>query len=324
MRIVIHVGLHKCASTFLQKNIFPAISGEKVTYFRDVHRLADVINSGSEDEYARKKSDLLDFLQSRYQFDDLKMRDDKNIFLISSEVLCKSSKRNNCDIRIKRIYDVFPESEIIIIIRNQIDYIDSIYRQNIKEGSFSKDFDSFLEEFRCGLYNLDYADILEEYYKYYRKDRINLFYLENLRRNPRDFVESVLDCIGIAAPGNIDIKPVNEKFSSSSVAMMLRYYRIFGAPGKSRGNKINQIRAFDIPHMKGVPRHVMLVKKIASKIRPSVLMGRVLFFAQKFWKTDGPIFETSSYYEEYLHRFRNMNAELKSRFKLDDLPDEYV
>lgn len=168
MQMIIHVGLPRTGSTFLQKEIFPNIPNVNFMYKPFIRQL--------------------------------KPQGDK-INIISNENLCnisfkKISLKNGLDtaIILKKIY---PEAKIILIIRNIEDWYKSIYNftRRYDKSSFEEWYTKStigLSEFATEL--CTYVSTLEELFG---KENVLILRYETLRDNPNEFVGQVCDFIGV-------------------------------------------------------------------------------------------------------------------------------
>jgi hypothetical protein len=133
MKVAVHIGLHKTATTTLQRRIFPNLPGLK---FIDSARsaAADII-------YALQVQDPIYFDSAHARIVLLSTFSPEKVNLISSESLSGSLYsavgKRDLDHRhsiIKNIQRTLPEAKIILVLRRQDQYARSVYRQYIKRG----------------------------------------------------------------------------------------------------------------------------------------------------------------------------------------------
>ncbi len=130
--IYIHLGLHKTATTLLQKHFFPLYNGD--IYYLDLQRelrpfLLYILRT-HDLEFDTKVAQSL-FLQHIPE-----AARTRNTYIISEEELCGSPWNNAAD-RIRsfdRLNMIYPAAKYIIFLRNQEDITDSLYLQYIKAG----------------------------------------------------------------------------------------------------------------------------------------------------------------------------------------------
>ena len=129
MRKIIHLGANKTGSTTLQRNLFSQLSdivylGEDCkNYFLYKNSLDSLV---SDDDVYYSSSDLESI------FNEVVKDSDKSIFLYSNEDILTSRVPTQCA---RRLHNLMPEAEILLVIRNQIDAIQSFYSNH---GSFLK------------------------------------------------------------------------------------------------------------------------------------------------------------------------------------------
>lgn len=127
-RTIIHVGLHKTASTLLQEKVFPQVKG-----FRYLTRPYTQFNiSWNQLQYADDTLYDADLMESLLR--PLRMQN----LLISDESLSGNPTQlaySNRSMIAHRLKNHFPEAEIILVIRGQQDIICSQYNMWVK-GSY--------------------------------------------------------------------------------------------------------------------------------------------------------------------------------------------
>jgi hypothetical protein len=172
--VVVHVGLHKTATTFLQREIFPKL--ENVNFIK--------LNAGHP-------GDIL--------YVEL---DDSRINVISSESLSgypflvhddvDAACRDRMAIRLNRI---FPNARIIVGIRDKDDWLQSLYKQYFKTRPMNTE-KTFLEFFDEGYLDHEgYISLLRELFP-----EVYVYRYEQLCDSPDDFVKGICDFIGVPVP----------------------------------------------------------------------------------------------------------------------------
>jgi len=144
-----HIGYPKTATSFLQDEIFPQF---KSIHFIPLSELKDpLLKITSQDEF--------NFDYKKIREDIISKLDPDKPNLISFEGLCGEIifKHTNQKQIADRLHKLFPESHIIIIIRNQYDLIKSLYRQSIHLGG-TKKFTEFIN-FQYGKIKPSYITI---------------------------------------------------------------------------------------------------------------------------------------------------------------------
>ncbi len=169
MDIVIHVGLHRTGSTFLQKEVFPKLQNVNYVYRYNMN--------------------------SRNQLLAVKL-DENKINLISEEGLTRHNFRDDNETSMieisNRIYRVFPDARIILVLRDKKEWLNSLYKMNCRYS-----FDSWFDN----IFNKDDLDF-DGYVDHIRGLFSDVLVLDYglLRDDPNVFVKQVCDFIGVNVP----------------------------------------------------------------------------------------------------------------------------
>lgn len=137
MRNILHVGFHKTGSTHLQTEVFPKLPGVHLLTrpHTEIFALFNRLKYDLDAEFPEKELRLLiDSLVSRSP--------NAEVLLISDETLLGAPYKNylNRDIIAARLSKLFPDGEVIIFLRGQLDLIDSMYNQYVKVGALHCEF----------------------------------------------------------------------------------------------------------------------------------------------------------------------------------------
>lgn len=163
--IIIHIGLHKTATTFLQKDIFPYVRGYNFIYYFDFKKSY---------KYSKK-------------------------IIISDETLSGTpffNKDPNVRFDIAgKLKLLFPEARILLVLREKEGWVKSLYGEYVRKGGYCS-FNTFKKNFNKGWL---------EYHKYidYLKNTFNdlyVCYYEDLRFNHYKFVKNICFWIGVKPP----------------------------------------------------------------------------------------------------------------------------
>jgi hypothetical protein len=220
MQHVLHVGLAKSASTFLQCNYFNYIKGyEYETSCRQCGSLASVFNwlfkiNKSYDNLSYRKKYLRNDYPSKSNLNINKAVRESATYianlsrpiLLSSEGLCGVSYspcRNNYEINLL-IKEIFDDCKIILIVRKQDDWCDSIYRQLVfnenRFGLYIKFSDLYAT--KPSLKSLSYSgelnwhELYRNYTDIFGKENVLCLPYEQLVDNSKKFVEILNSFIG--------------------------------------------------------------------------------------------------------------------------------
>jgi hypothetical protein len=224
MNLLIHIGLHKTATTWLQQSFF-AVHPE-------VHLLNDYMNPWHDEltSYIIKSGEDFSSAECRGIFQkriDKLPTSDKGAYVISSEELVGNplSGGYNRGTIAKRLADTFPEAKIMITTRNQSDTLYSLHQQMIKMGYVG----SMTQLLKEDLWTrpcfqkqfLDYLTLYNLYLGYYDKESIGLFTQEELKLNSEVFIKEIYSFLNIDSDKfKINTSPVAKGLSERKISAM--------------------------------------------------------------------------------------------------------
>lgn len=187
--IVLHVGLHKTGTTFLQLRVFPNMKG--------VHLVV------------HPKIFLLKLDENRVNLISDESLTGRPHYLIGNE-----GKRFA-----DALYSLFPNARIIIGFREVNSWFESIYKQYVYRGgtiSRSK-FRSLMDKSF-----LDFNSYLENF-KHFRE--IHIYQYEELVKNPDNVIKKMSDFIGVPMPEYTLVRDnVSLSSSQTNVLRRLNYF----------------------------------------------------------------------------------------------------
>lgn len=250
LKIFIHIGCAKAASTTLQKHLFdkhPEINNLGIYPRGNIGKDSSEINSNCaylKDENIRK------FYSNLVSLDGIEYRYSGNIelykiaikpYVKSEQINLFSSERftsvlwSHDDITTKayRLKELFPIAKIILVIRNQFNIIKSQYRDHpfdprcVRIGrpvSLDKWIKIAFEDRLVKYFSsLNYYEIINLYSEIFGRDNIGVFLFEELVYNPNNFAEKISNFLGINPELSKAI--LNNKHENISVSQRYNYYR---------------------------------------------------------------------------------------------------
>lgn len=158
----VHIGFPKNFSTSLQRSFFskhPDIhylgigcKNDNVNYINDkiTSSIEMYVRYAKEIVYQKKKDQIINWFKSEFNNAE---KSNKKLVGLSAEILTATFSSNDNDIYTKasRIHEIFgSNTKIIMIVRNQLDLLKSMYHECIRNG-----------------YPLTYAKFIEYQYKYH-------------------------------------------------------------------------------------------------------------------------------------------------------------
>ncbi len=186
--IFIHIGYHKTGTTFLQKLVFPLLKANLVM-------IPDVTYIAQSKNYDPKH--FIEMLNNQYVVDKY----DKTI--MSQETLSGRGDGNpvwDKYLIAKRLHATFPGGKILIVIRNQFDYILSLYTfRVIKRGIEKRNLSDYLEDiFEKRLLNkLRYDELIKYYINLFGKESVLVLTYEQLVKDHNKFISKISQFINV-------------------------------------------------------------------------------------------------------------------------------
>ncbi len=238
-RIILHVGLHKTATTFLQERVFPNLPG--VAFVHPLHRpqpgdgpierfmLELFFRNAASIDLARHAEEIGEWLAGV----------DAPTVLISSEAIVgwPIENHSNFAVNADMLHALFPNAQIWLVVRRQDKWVESAYAQLLKAG-FSTSIERYLnwdgqsfDRYNVGLYNgpnvdardLDWGAFDRWYRRSFGKDAVLTLPFELFADDSAAFLRAFYEFAGIEGGVFPDTSErVNERWSplASTVARM--------------------------------------------------------------------------------------------------------
>lgn len=201
--ILIHVGWPKAASTFLQRRVFPASGlpfaevGERFPFGTVAARPIDLVNLEEGFDAEAMRAGFLG---------------DRDALILSQETL-SGHLHGYPLIDAERIAGnlarAFPEARILMVTRNQFDYVLSLYAFRVAiRGHETRSLARFVrEEAREGLLErIEFHRLAETYERLFGRGRVLALPMEMLARDPAAFLGRLSDFAGWP-PGKLSVPP---------------------------------------------------------------------------------------------------------------------
>ena len=135
---------------------------------------------------------------------------------------------------VKKIVQFNPDAKFIVMLRNPIELVESLYYENRKSGT--EKFDKFSEAWRARLdrrihpvnrnpYSFQYEDIaklgqqLERLYREVDRNKVHTILYDDFAKNPGAIYRSVLSFLGVNDDGRIHFNVVNVKQTYRSMLL---------------------------------------------------------------------------------------------------------
>ena len=248
MTIFLHIGLHKTASTFLQKCLFPNLDRSRICYnppelnssLRTIFRLSDA---------PENLVDYRDTCVSRAQALIKAWESGANgrTLLLSHEGFSQFDFAQDYDEHAALLKKIIPNANIIVFLRFQPDWLLSLYRQTVYVGEHQS-ISNFLN-YRNGEFNpvndiyndrgllqtnalgADWCLLIDAYITRYGRDNVHVFFFEDFISNRRQVIDELCDLLGVVPPGYAQEQVINRGLSALTIAVLIARFNILHALG---------------------------------------------------------------------------------------------
>lgn len=195
-----HIGIHKTATTWLQRDVFPqhpelwvATVGTRPARIPKLIKQLWMINelSFNPDEWHQEFTTLLN-----------EHVPPERIVGLSAENLSGHGMTGARSAYLtQRLATLFPQLKIILVLRHPVQYVKSIYTQYVIEGG-TKSLGVFLCDStipgRALVQRLDYQGLIRLYQQTFGKQNVLVLPYEWLRESPTDYLNAMWAFIGVS------------------------------------------------------------------------------------------------------------------------------
>lgn len=227
-KLLIHVGYHKTGSTFWQKNIFRAENINLLDRAEVQHELLQ------PSVYEFSKKHFNDWLSQRLVPNQLNVISDEEL---SGNIHTYGNGRSITFEMIERLSEIeVADVYILMFIRNQVDMIDSCYRQYVKRGgscSFNnyvnpKGLGSHRHRFpRFSLEHFRYDDVISHWYRKLDKESVLIYTYERFKQSPDEILKDLSQKLSIPLTSFSTEKQANKGLSNVSITLARISNRMF-------------------------------------------------------------------------------------------------
>lgn len=197
----IHIGLHKTATTWLQEGLFPAVRNYRCVPEQDVEEIFLNVDALAFDPEAawRRLRDL---------------GGESHPLIVSQEELSGNPHNGGLygcfskDVAM-RIAATVPNPRIVIVLREQVDMIATVYKQYIHDGGTHRPRrylyphahrgGAFRRPYKLPTFrfeHFDYAARIRFYDSIFGRDNVKVYLYEDFRQDGQAFVERMADDLG--------------------------------------------------------------------------------------------------------------------------------
>lgn len=242
-QVVLHIGLHKTATRFLQRAVFANLDPIHFLFNPQqlFHDLRQAVRHPGDVVWARRAEDAAK--RAREEAGD-------RTIVISDPSISGDMYSSHVDYRENRdlVHRLFPNATILYFVRRQADWLHSAYRQALAKGP-GMPIEFFLNfhdgEFRereaprignarnVNALDLRFLDIYREYADAFGPERVYLFRQEDLRQRPGDIYRRVAEALEIDELGE-ERGRVSSNRSFSALAIHLFFPGVYFRPPQGR------------------------------------------------------------------------------------------
>jgi hypothetical protein len=205
--IVLHIGLHKTATRFLQRAVFRSL--DPALYWVNPEPLGHALRQA-----ARHPGDEKRRARARAAAAEARAAAGTRTLVLSDPAISGDMYNSHADYldNLELVHELFPDASVIYFVRRQSDWLQSAYRQALVKGHgqpierFLNFYDgAFRERIAPRLYGvrnvaaltLRFLDIYRAYADRYGAQRVFLLRQEDLRQRPQQVYARLAEALGL-------------------------------------------------------------------------------------------------------------------------------
>lgn len=207
VNIVLHIGIQRTGTTFLQHEVFPKLN---IRYISPAFFKYGNIGTLAEFHGYILKEDTLISNENMY-----------------CDIWNKEDSRFD---RLEVLHKLFPFAKIIIGIRRKEILMNSWYKKSIASGA-TWNYKEFLDQINTAFF--DYEPYLQRLNELFRE--VFIYRYEDFRKKPYKVIEKMCDFIGVRSP-EIEKEAYNRKWNIGYTEYQIKIARIINKIFKTRLN----------------------------------------------------------------------------------------
>ena len=227
--LLIHVGVQKAGSTWLQKEVFPTFKDvtvltKEIESYAIFHRYLIYGKPVGDDEDSQQRRDTLDRLLAEIESED-------RTYLLSSEGLSGSQYLKGFDQNAikQRIQELNCEKKILLLVREQKSLLRSIYKQYVLDGGTLDE-----DQFQDSRLNAKFLDVgffdfqskCELWMDCVTKDNFKVMAYEDISRyGHQTFAAKIGEFFGLELSGKVDERWVRTGLTGTRLRMVRWFNR---------------------------------------------------------------------------------------------------
>ena len=192
-----HIGYHRTGSTFLQKKVLPQFHDNAFLFLpHENNKIGSALIE--EPNYKQEITTCLGELQSDFESSEGSGKP----IVVSGEGLSGDMFHDYLDMP-EKIYALFPNAKIVVMIRSQLSIIPSMYEYvYLKAGgtmSYSKFLAKTIENDKFNYYKL-----LSKYIDVFGRDAVKIKLYEDLKQDQKGFFDDILNFMELSSNYHIE------------------------------------------------------------------------------------------------------------------------
>lgn len=239
-RIVLHIGLPKTGTTWLQSLFFPCQNEINYIDIAPQNNLSDkhpaLVELIRISRIAHVDLSDADLDRSREIIERYLDPERINVFSNENRFPGVHTVYSGGDIYsvIKNLHVLYPRMKIVLILRNQMEMLSSLYLQRLDTGGECGTFRQYLDSCVSSLIPyLKYEDLIVILQDVFTETNVYISTYENLKADPVQYLKNLSAFMGLSVP-NLDIQSkrlVNRSLSLHSMYVALSMNRVCRAVG---------------------------------------------------------------------------------------------
>ena len=229
-RVVLHIGLHKTGTRYLQRRVLRPLDGERFQV--NPSPLWPAIRNA-----VRHPDDAATSAIARDAVQAWRDSGDPRTLVLSEPHISGDMYGNHHDhaANTRLMHELFPEARIIYFVRNQADWLQSAYRQQLVKGAsvpvhvflnhYDGEFRPRLDRWTYGARTVEplnqrFLEIYEGYAETFGPEAVYLFRQEDLKTRPKQVRARLAAALGIAdLPVDTGGKSENRSYSALAIRL---------------------------------------------------------------------------------------------------------
>ena len=300
--LLVHIGLHRTGSTWIQRSFLPCDETGIGDAWPDREDLGRRLIMAGKHSYS--KTAILEELQDRCN----RVREKGFIPALSHERFSGNPNSGAIDMPLiaERLQDLIPDAKILLVLRDQQSALESIWCQAVRIGLYcsAKDYlrpyDS--GDFRIPHFDLEYLcydGIVDEYVTRFGRENVLVLDFAHLRQDPLAYAGRICSFMGAPEPQKISVEAQYSRPHPLESAMLRRVNLVFRRTSMNPGPPLES---------KWMYRHLANTCRFVSNVSPG-------FVRRAFVRTHEK--RVADFVASNTQRFRESNRRLRNDFNIE-------